>query len=519
VYRFEEIKRYVRFGHDDERALNALLPHAEPHFTRIVDEFYERLSEHEEARKVLKGPDQLARLKRSLHDWLGLLLSGPWDADYFEKRMRIGQMHVRVQLPQRYMFSAMNLIRMSLTQIAQDVYAEDPEARNAAVWGLSRIIDLELAIMLEAYGEASREQLQRAERLERTALERQLALSQARYDEIVERGDALITTFDADGRILLFNRCCEQTTGLERRNAAGRHWCDVFVAAERREERKANCAEIMSGHHVGTFEETVPGTARRVRWNFTRLPDPKETIHCAIGIDVTDEYEMGMRMRRSERLAALGTMAAGLAHEIRNPLNAAHLQLTLLQRRIDRNGASDIPAVQEAARLVADELGRLTGLVREFLQFAKPQPLRLAQGDLRATVEEVVGLLSPEAQAAGVELSLAEGPRVNAALDDERMKQVLHNLVRNAVEAVGTGGHVRLRLETIDGEAHLFVEDDGPGLPSPDAPIFEPFFTTKQGGTGLGLAIVHRIVTDHGGRISVESRPGRTVFEVSLPAA
>src|SRR5262249_42153387 len=326
VYRFEEIKRYVRFGLDDERALQALRPHAQPHFTRIVEEFYERLSEHEDARAVLKGPDQLARLKRSLHEWLGLLLSGPWDSDYFDKRMRIGQMHVRVELPQRYMFSAMNLIRIALTEIAQNVYAEDAKARQRAVWALDRIIDMELGIMLEAYGEASREQLQRAERIERAALERQLAVSQARYDEIVERGEALITTFDADGRIMLFNRCCEQTTGLKRRNAAGRHWCDVFVAPERRDERKEACAEINAGRHVGAFEETVPGTARRVRWNFTRLPDPKQTIHCAIGIDVTDEYEMGMRMRRSERLAALGTMAAGLAHEIRNPLNAAHLQ-------------------------------------------------------------------------------------------------------------------------------------------------------------------------------------------------
>jgi PAS domain S-box-containing protein len=519
VYRFEELKRYVRFSVDDEAALKALLPHAQPHFKRIVDEFYERLSEHEEARAVLKGPDQLTRLKASLNGWLGLLLSGPWDQDYFEKRMRIGQMHVRVQLPQRYMFAAMNLIRIAITEIAQDVYRDDHKGRHRSVWALAKIIDIELAIMLDAYGEASLEKLQRAERMERAALERQLALSQARYDEIVERGEALIVTFDAEGKIQFFNRCAEQTAKLDRRAAAGRHWCEVFVAPERREERQAACADIICGTHVGTFEETMPGTARRVRWNFTKLPDPKHTILCAIGIDVTDEYEMGVRMRRSERLAALGTMAAGLAHEIRNPLNAAHLQLTLLTRRLDKDGTADVKGAQEAARVVADELNRLTGLVREFLQFAKPQPLRLARGDLRTTVEEVIGLLSPEAASAGVELAVAPGPRIDAELDDERMKQVLHNLVRNAVEAVGKGGHVRLRLQSQNGEAHLFVEDDGPGLPSPDAPIFEPFFTTKQGGTGLGLAIVHRIVTDHGGRITVDSRPGRTVFEVRLPAA
>jgi signal transduction histidine kinase len=261
----------------------------------------------------------------------------------------------------------------------------------------------------------------------------------------------------------------------------------------------------------------VPRTGRRVRWHFTRLPDSKQTILCAIGIDVTEEYEMGVRMRRSERLAALGTMAAGLAHEIRNPLNAAHLQLTLLQRKLGRPEGADASGAAEAARLVADELNRLAGLVREFLQFAKPQPLRLSRGDLRITVEEVVGLLAPEAAAAGAALELLPGPTIFAELDDERMKQVIHNLVRNAVEAVGKGGKVRLRLEAQNGEAHLAVEDNGPGLPSLDAPIFEPFFTTKESGTGLGLAIAHRIVTDHGGRITVDSRPGHTVFEVCLP--
>jgi signal transduction histidine kinase len=102
-------------------------------------------------------------------------------------------------------------------------------------------------------------------------------------------------------------------------------------------------------------------------------------------------------------------------------------------------------------------------------------------------------------------------------LDDERMKQVIHNLMRNAIEAVGRGGHVQVRIRSDGDGARLDVEDDGPGLQDPQAPIFEPFFTTKEQGTGLGLAIVHRIVTDHGGRIDVESAPGRTIFSIVLP--
>jgi signal transduction histidine kinase len=164
-------------------------------------------------------------------------------------------------------------------------------------------------------------------------------------------------------------------------------------------------------------------------------------------------------------------------------------------------------------------MARLAGLVREFLDFARPQPLRLSRVDLRATAEEVGSLLVPEAQATGVDLALELAEEVRVELDAERIKQVILNLVQNAAEATGAGGHVLLRVSPRDGGAMLEVEDDGPGLPEDPAMVFEPFFTTKPGGTGLGLAIVHRIVTDHGGRIDCESRPGATRFSVFLPSA
>jgi PAS domain S-box-containing protein len=514
---FDEIKRYVRFGPEDEAALRAFARHAAPHFGRIVDQFYERLAEHEGAREVLAGPEQLARLKVALHEWLELLLSGPWDQAYLAKRLRIGQIHVRVQLPQRFMFGAMNLIRVALKGIAQTAYANDAETRQSVIWALSKITDIELTIMLEAYREAYVERVQELERREKVALEKQLALTAARYDEIVERAEALIATFDQKGSINLFNRRCEEVTGIPRQEAAGRSWCDVFVSSERRELLTQSCEEILSGKHVAAFEEAIPGVERRVRWHFTTLASATEQVLlCAIGIDTTEEHRLTERTRRAERMAALGTMAAGLAHEIRNPLNAAHLQLKVAQRRLSRL-EGDTSGAMQATEIVSSELARLAALVQEFLQFARPQALRLARGDLRLTVEEVVSLLAPAAQASGATLALDPGSSIPALIDDERIKQVLHNLVRNGLEAAGTGGHVRLHVDKAEAEALLVVEDDGPGLPSPNAPIFEPFFTTKEGGTGLGLAIVHRIVTDHGGRISVESRTGRTRFEIRLP--
>lgn len=142
--------------------------------------------------------------------------------------------------------------------------------------------------------------------------------------------------------------------------------------------------------------------------------------------------------------------------------------------------------------------------------------MRIADLDLRSTVEAVVSLVAPEAHGGGVEVVMEPGPAVRAGYDTERIKQVILNLVRNAVEATGRGGQVRVSVRDGDDLPCFEIADDGPGIPG-DAPIFEPFFTTKNSGTGLGLAIVHRIVTDHGGKVSFKSRPGQTVFTVFLP--
>jgi signal transduction histidine kinase len=278
--------------------------------------------------------------------------------------------------------------------------------------------------------------------------------------------------------------------------------------------------ELLDGRRLPPFETATrdpAGREHRVRWQLTTLVEPGRTTVCAIGLDVTEEHELQVRTRRAERLASLGTMAAGVAHEIRNPLNSAHLQLTLLERRLGRD-TPDVAAARTAARLAAGEVKRLASLVGEFLDFARPQPLRRTPGDLRHTVEAIVALVRPEAETAGVHIEIDAGSPALAEYDDEKIKQVLHNLVRNAVEATGAGGSVRLRLATRRGEAVIEIEDDGPGIP-PEAPIFEPFFTTKEAGTGLGLAIVHRIVSDHGGTVDVRSRPGSTVFSVGLPLA
>ena len=162
----EELKRYVQFDAKDAQALRALHAIAAPHFAAISDAFYARILSHDQAARVLtEGESQVLRLRLTLQAWLDTLLRGPWEEAYFEARCRIGRMHVRIALPQQYMFGAMNVIRRELNQIVDDAYLSRPVELAAARRAVGKILDLELAIMLHTYREDLLAQQARIERL------------------------------------------------------------------------------------------------------------------------------------------------------------------------------------------------------------------------------------------------------------------------------------------------------------------------------------------------------------------
>lgn len=511
---FAELKRYVRFNSDDEDALMAVAPLIAPHTPAIAEQFYARLGTHPDAKRVFSGPEQVERLKRTLVQWMQECLTGPWDSAYFERRARIGQVHVRIHLSQRYIFGAMNLVRLAFIDWID--HMDDESLRNRARAAVHKILDIELAIMLETHREAYVERVREVEHEQQSALERLLSLATARYDQIVESGEALVVTLDEEGRIILFNARCESLTGRDRRDVAGVRFSEVFVPEAERASFDAKFAEVVGGGSAVYAADVAFADGKHTfRWQLSMLPNDTPLI-CALGLDITESRELAERARRAERLASLGAMAAGLAHEIRNPLNAAHLQLTLVQRRLAKS-TSDVTDIEGATRIVASELERLATLVTDVLQFARPKPLTRTRVDLAETVGAVVQLLEAQCDAVGVELSAECPPTLVARVDDEYVKQVLHNLVRNAIEASGAGGQVRVTLSASAGFAVLRVRDNGKGLPPETSRLFEPFFTTKSSGTGLGLSIVHRIVTEHGGTIDARTADGWTTFEVRLP--
>jgi len=223
------------------------------------------------------------------------------------------------------------------------------------------------------------------------------------------------------------------------------------------------------------------------------------------------------RQRRLEQVEALQTLCAGLAHEVRNPLNSAKLQLELAERRIRRGG--DERKLVEPIEHAGHEIDRLTGLLDEFLAFAQPYALDAQPRDVVALVHDVIENDRPLADLHGAELRMvdARGPII-ADVDAAKIQQIVDSLVANAVEAVAPGGHVSVAVVPLDGHVHIRVTDDGRGIPDSILPrIYEPFFSTKDGGTGMGLSIVHSLVQLHHGSVQVDSSPSGTTFDVMLP--
>jgi signal transduction histidine kinase len=327
-----------------------------------------------------------------------------------------------------------------------------------------------------------------------------LESSERRHRKLVESMPAFVLALDQHGRITTWNRLLEDVTGFGLDEMLGRDGSALVGSDGRTRDLPLKA-----------------GGSLKVRWSRAEVSDVDGApLVYAVGIDVTGEEEMLRRTLRAERLAAVGTMAAGLAHEVRNPLNSAALQLTVLERRLDRGETGD--RTTPIVHIIKSEIERLDRLVRDFLAFAKPTPFQPRPVDVSALLTQVAELIGPEAEGARISVEVAVGSPVPAALGDaERLRQVVLNLTRNACEAMQeAGGRLILRARRAKNSVEVDVEDNGPGF-SDELPVFDAFFTTKDQGTGLGLSLVHRIVSDHAGSIHVQSRPGRTCFTVSLP--
>jgi PAS domain S-box-containing protein len=372
-----------------------------------------------------------------------------------------------------------------------------------------------------------------AERQGRASAESALARERDYSHLLVEMTNAMIVSLDADGRVTLFNRAAEAITGFRRVDVVGRSWFETVAPRER-------CPESWEWFRTAADGETAPdremaivtaaGEARIVMWRDTVLRSGAAFAGViSFGIDVTEQKRAEQRRaaieqlaRRSERLAAVGSLAAGLAHELNNPIGiiSSRIELMLLD---DDDARALPPGVRDDLEVLHRQAERVTRITRGLLSFARQSPAERSPVDLNRVIEEVLLLTRPQIAKTGVRIETLLEPGLPAISGDGAMlQQVMLNLITNAWQAHDGAGEIRIvtraRREAPPA-VEVAVEDTGRGIHAADLErIFDPFFTTKSTGTGLGLSITHSIVHEHGGTIDVDSTPGQgTRFVLTFP--
>ena len=318
----------------------------------------------------------------------------------------------------------------------------------------------------------------------------------------------LITT-DRDDRLLYFNPAAREILRLQD-DDIGRPLADLLPGLALAPRRPRD-GRIDLQHALPDGQRIHVGLSR------TPLRDAQDHAvgHVVHFQDVTRLHELAERVRRNERLAALGGMAASVAHEIRNPLAAISGSAELL---------ASAPLGDEDRRLleiIRRESTRLSDMVRDLLAFTRPRAPVPVRVELDQSVRNTAESFAADPANAGITMVFDGGPGVEVEVDPSQLGQVLWNLMRNAAEALDGQGTIHVSVVGDDDDASIEVSDDGKGIPADQIEnIFDPFFTTKEHGTGFGLAIVHRIVQDNGGTIRVRSVPGTgSTFTIVFPRA
>ena len=247
----------------------------------------------------------------------------------------------------------------------------------------------------------------------------------------------------------------------------------------------------------------------------------QETVGRAIILrDITQTHRATQETIESERFSALTMLAAGVAHEIGNPLNSLDIHLQLMQRNLRKLPDKSRADLEKSVSIARGEVARLDHIITQFLRAIRPQPLALQPTGLNAVVEDSLAFLSAEIQDRDVlvETELDKNLPI-LDIDRDQIKQVFYNVSRNAFQAMKTGGILRIRTYVDESHVNISFADTGGGISSENiSRIFEPYFTTKQDGNGLGLLIVRRIVRAHGGEVVIESSPGRGLtLTIRLP--
>jgi two-component system sensor histidine kinase HydH len=346
-------------------------------------------------------------------------------------------------------------------------------------------------------------------------VDRTLAEMKSYTENVVESMANGLIAVDRGGQIVATNRMANRILGFDTLQVSGRPLEDFIPRP------------ILDIHDVLEHEKSVierdidcPVGQSIVPLNVSatplRGPDGDHMGAVIILRDMREIRDLQERVRRSERLASLGRLASGVAHEIRNPLSSIKGFAQYFRDKFDR-GSED----ESYASIMIEEVDRLNRVITQLLDFARPKEPRIQSHPVSQILEHSLRLIQPDLERSGIKLTHSELPESRIEVDLDQMTQAFLNIFLNAIESMEQGGE--LRVETLQssekGEIEIRISDAGYGIGKEDLPrIFDPFFSTKKKGTGLGLAITAKIIEAHQGEISVESVSGKgTVFRIHLP--
>jgi two-component system sensor histidine kinase HydH len=350
----------------------------------------------------------------------------------------------------------------------------------------------------------------------RTA-KRSLQDTSAFVDEVVTSLPVGLIATDKNGKIAFYNSAVERITGLDLSKARGEdpdnilpnHFCglnEAFDLGETISEKEMVCEF--------TKDKIVP-----VSVSASKIINEEGQFVGQVLIlrDLGEVRHLQDEIRRKEKLAAIGGLAAGVAHEIRNPLSSIKGIASYFKSKFDEDSDD-----KKAAGVMIQEVDRLNRVISELLEFARPKELKLKQTDMNELLEHSARLIQKEASTKdiAIKLNLSQQQLV-AEIDSDRFSQCLLNLYLNALQAMEDGGRLTIESSVVEGTLiRIDIKDTGSGIKSEDLnKIFDPYFTTKAKGTGLGLAIVHKIIEAHNGQIKIRSVSGQgTAFTIVIPA-
>ena len=337
---------------------------------------------------------------------------------------------------------------------------------------------------------------------------------------------------DVNRKVVFFNHACEEITKWPKKKIVGKDCGDIFQCHTSTgmclTEKFCPGMEIFQGRLSETSRELLikrgDGSEAWVETSASAIRDFRGKVTHIVTIveNISERKKFSDEVLRSKTLSTLGVFTAELAHEIKNPLNAMHIQMALMEREIQeipRIGEKSKKELLNTVSIVQKELIRLSGFVEECLHFSKTGELNESYVDICEILNEIVSLLMPQAQLNGIQVELEVHsvlPKIK--VDRDKIKQAILNIMINGVEAMPDGGTLRVGAKRNESEILISCQDTGPGIPDEiKDKIFDLFYTTKDGGTGIGLSFAQNIVQAHGGTIRLEQSSQGSTFVIAIP--